>query len=47
MAWLDIFKTWKMSGKTKEWLTARVNVLLQNGYINQTEHDEILALINL
>jgi hypothetical protein len=46
MSWYTSFQAWKEAGKTVEWMTARVNVLLQGGYINQTEYDEIMLLIN-
>ncbi|PYG86750.1 hypothetical protein LY28_02776 [Ruminiclostridium sufflavum DSM 19573] len=46
MSWSTKFAAWKEQGKTTEWLLARVNVLFDNGYINETEYNEILEIIN-
>jgi DNA-binding HxlR family transcriptional regulator len=46
MSWATKFTTWKVEGKTTEWLTSRLNALHNGGYINDTEYNEILAIIN-
>lgn len=46
MGWKTFFEQWKEAGKTQEWLTSRLNLLLNTGKINQSEYDEIFAIIN-
>lgn len=45
MSWKDKFIKWIEQGKSLSWLTTRVNWLFDEGYINEEEKAEIMAVL--
>lgn len=46
MAWKDTFVDYKKSGKSLEWITERLDILMWLGEIDETEKQEILTAVN-